>query len=146
MEAWISISGGEQVLERNKAIGPALWWLISLSMYRLAQLSISDSSPPHCYCSAGLWVRTSGRNSLELEGISRQMRLCQPSQEHPPLPSAPDVITESGRGTQQFPAPPRERVLPWAQQGTALLLLGACWEPGSWACEQVPSPAPFLCR
>lgn len=46
MEPWVTVSGGEQVLERSKAIGQALWRLISLSMYRLAQLSISDFHLP----------------------------------------------------------------------------------------------------
>lgn len=97
---------------------------------RLAQLSSSGSLAPHCSCSAGLWVRTSGRDSLELEGISRQMRLCQPSREHPPLPSAPGVITESVRRIRQFLASLRVYLCPVLGTGgdctaTAKDLLGA---------------------
>lgn len=97
---------------------------------RLAQLSSSGSSSPYS-CSAGLWVRTSGRESLELERISRQMRLCQPSWERPPLPSAPDVITESVRGNWQFPGLPREPLCP---------SLGAGWEPGFLGMGACPFP------
>lgn len=49
------------------------------------------------------------------------------------------AVSSSSEGT-------REGVLPWPHQGTALLLLGACWELGSWVREQVPFLAPFLCR
>lgn len=113
---------------------------------RLAQLSTSGSSPPHCSCSARLWVRTSGRDSLEVEGVSTQTRLCQLSREHPPLPSAPDIITASGRGTQQFPAPWKEHVSCLGHlKGLHCYCWGPAGSPGSGVHELVPPLSPSLC-
>lgn len=81
-----------------RAIGPLDWssgWLLSLSMYKAGsafQLWLL-SSPLLLFSRAvgeNIWKGFPGTG-----GDFQAMRLYEPSWEHLPLPSAPDVITES---------------------------------------------------
>lgn len=72
-------SGVAACLSMEKAGSAFQRWLLSSPLFLLSQA-----------VGGNIWKGSPGTG-----GISRQMRLCQPSQEHPPLPSAPDIIAES---------------------------------------------------